>query len=87
MYCTNKSQCESKRLRSEEVHCVLRKEAKCDWQVMYDYNLQDVIFTKELHKRIKDSISLRKIKQIKLLIKIALLVVSLVCIGLYIVVK
>lgn len=71
MYCTNKSQCESKRLRSEEVHCVLRKEAKCKYQ----------------SKLSLVALSLKRKEQIKLLIKIALLVVSLVCIGLYIVVK
>ena len=71
MYCTNKSQCESKRLRSEELHCVLRKEAKCKHQ-------SEVSLV---------ALSLKRKEQIKLLIKIALLVVSLVCVGLYIVVK
>ena len=71
MYCTNKSQCESKRLRSEEVCCVLRKEAKCKYQ-------------SELSLV---ALSLKRKEQIKLLIKIALLIVSLVCIGLYIVIK
>ena len=70
MYCINKSQCEHKRLRSEEVHCVLRKEAKCKYQSEY-----------------LKVMSLKRKEQIKLLIKIALLVVSLVCLGLYIVVK
>ena len=71
MYCTNKSQCEYKRLRSEELHCVLRKEAKCKYQ-------SEVSLV---------ALSLKRKEQIKLLIKIALLVASLVCIGLYIVVK